>query len=509
MPIYYSQVTDFVDSGIDPCNGLNGGLALEQLQKLNSQYDNRNMMGCQKLIRSLLNEYLTAVNSTAQLDRIKLFFKEERKGENSSYFVATINLHQKDNQNPRILIGRNAQTDEIYICLELPETTGKEFTLADPYWLKTDEKLINTFQLINIPKSQIKPAPNSDQPNDLIDPNYKLADQSFISKHPRLLLAARLLLLGLIGFILGGGLAAGFIFTAPVIIPLVAGKIGLIIGIIAAAAVTTAILFPLFDRITTWALQDEKSRVNWFIRNQVVAGLIRILASVLLSLAAPAVGALVFSNLGVGMTVISVFIASLLIGQTIGLLDALFARVNSNNSFLARLLKLVFRATLIALPLAGLTIGILFGAAPTVGAIVVAAFASILPATLSIATVSALAMTMTITSIVLAAMVVGLTAAIGFSLYGKIYECCTQPKEIPDKEEELQYMNDSYKKFTPLFQKNNHRSHEEADSTDIKKVDGSSTTPGRSIWSLCCGATNEPTITTKKESETLSTYYNF
>lgn len=503
MPKYFVRATNFSNEITEVNTKSANGLSLSQLQKLNSQYDKNNVNFCSKIIQQALKQYLEKIGQSEKLDQIKLIFKEEQ----NAYYAATILLSNGNEANPRFIVGYDDENSTIWLCLELSDTTDENFVLPEP-WQKQDDILSK----LQFPKPQELPI-NVETDLSLSKHTNSTVKLSKENKRNREKLVVPFFnASAFIGFLITIGLSVGFIFSAPAIISLISAFLsplplaGTLIGIsfliaaIAGAAVAVGLVTALFNLFTWGMIKNEKSKINWLLRTLVLASLMGGLAAGLIFGAAPAVGAVIVSQLGMTMTIASLIIGSLLISQAINLLDPLFGGVNSDSSFFARIFKINFRAVLIALPLAGLTLGIVFGAAPTLGAMAAATFAGILPAALSITTISALATTMVVLSIILAAMAVGFTTAIGFAMYGRIYQACMRNSNQNEAQEELPPKVDT---LNPNFK---YKTFDEADP-DVTP-NNSSTTPGCSIFGLLCGSTTKNDVT-EDESKNFFRNYEF
>lgn len=159
-------------------------------------------------------------------------------------------------------------------------------------------------------------------------------------------------------------------------------------------ALTVGLLILAFRLSPLFRLQKDDIW-NLGVKTTFMAGILGTLTAALLFAAAPTVGATVVGALGLPATIILLITASILVGGLVSLADQYTSAkikptFGSGRAILFMMFNLLPRTLLIAGLLAGLTAGITFGAAPAVGALIVATFTS-LPAFISVLVVSALA----------------------------------------------------------------------------------------------------------------------
>lgn len=213
----------------------------------------------------------------------------------------------------------------------------------------------------------------------------------FLTKHKIKLLIAFSIVLG---FFAMGGLAAGFVFASPAIIALTLG-VGAEIGIIIGAAILGSILFASLT--TSTALLKKSDAIHLVLRTIIMSALLGGLAAGLLFGAAPMLGTLIISTLGLPMTIIALIVAPVLATLAASAIEYLLnfsSGKTSQSNFLATyslLFGKILTYTLVpAALLGGLAAGLIFGAVPAVmGASLL--IGGSLAGTIAVITLSALA----------------------------------------------------------------------------------------------------------------------
>lgn len=196
-----------------------------------------------------------------------------------------------------------------------------------------------------------------------------------------------------VGFLILNGLAAGFVFSSPAIMALLAGNLGLTIGIIAASAVVGAILLPILTFLTSLMLKNTKDTFFFGARTMILAGALGGLTAGFIFAAAPALAAIIVPTLGLPMTIITLIAAAILVSAAAHFVDQLLTgKITPNSEYKSlKLFKLGFRTLLYGGLLGGLVAGVVFGAAPVLGAVLVAKAGTLAAAITSLVVISLIA----------------------------------------------------------------------------------------------------------------------
>lgn len=231
-----------------------------------------------------------------------------------------------------------------------------------------------------------------------------------------------------VGFLVLGGLSAGFIFASPAIVALLAGNIGLTIGIIAASATVGAILFPILNLTVASMLKSIKNTLSWISRTVILAGILGGLTAGFIFYTASGLAAVIVPVLGLPMTIIALIGAALVVSAAAHFLEQLLAVMITPDpkyktlTTIATTLKFGFRTLLYAGLMGGLVAGIIFGAAPALGAALVVSAGSL---ALIIADMVAF-------SLMASVLMIFVYASIGIALGDKSVDTSSLPTEKND-----------------------------------------------------------------------------